>query len=118
MFRHKLRLFTLLLTFVLFAGATMAQAAGPYLVCDPYAAAVGVTSFTVFWDGATTGVSAPVLTDATGTYLHLDLTSLSNGSHTVKVRAKNSWGESLDSAPFAFVKQVPPTPLNIRISAN
>ena len=100
------------------AGIGTAQAAGPYLVCDPYAASAAVTSFTVFWDGAVTGVSVPIFTDATGTYLHLDLSTLANGAHTVKVRAKNQWGESADSLPFAFTKQVPLTPLNIRISAN
>lgn len=100
------------------AGVGTAQAAGPYLVCDPYAASAAVTSFTVFWDGSTTGVTAVVFTDTTGTYLHLDLSTLANGAHTVKVRAKNQWGESADSLPFAFTKQVPLAPLNIRISAN
>jgi hypothetical protein len=52
------------------AGIGTAQAAGPYLVCDPYPATSAPTSFTVFWDGAVTGISAPVFTDATGTYLH------------------------------------------------
>jgi hypothetical protein len=100
------------------AGISVAQAAGPYLVCDPYAASVAVTSFTVFWDGATTGISAPVFTDATGTYIHLDLSTLANGAHTVKVRANNQWGQSADSLPFAFTKTIPTAPLNLRISAN
>ena len=103
----------------LFLGAMQLQAqAGPFLVCDPYPAASAVTSFTIFWDGATTGISVPVFTDATGTFIHVDLASVTNGSHTVKARARNSWGESTDSLPFVFVKQVPTSPLNIRISTN
>ena len=92
--------------------------ASPFLVCDPYPAGSAVTSFTLFWDGATTGVVVPVLTDATGTYFHVDLSTVTNGSHTVKARARNSWGESADSLPFTFVKLVPSAPLNIRIDQN
>ena len=92
--------------------------ASPFLVCDPFPAGSAVSSFVVFWDGSLTGVVAPVFTDATGTYLHLDLASVANGSHTVKVRARNSWGESADSLPFTFVKLVPSAPLNIRIDQN
>ncbi len=116
--KYVLRVLTLGVLVFCLAGISVAQAAGPYLVCDPYAVSVGLTSFTVFWDGATTGVSAPVFTDATGVYIHLDLSTVANGSHTVKVRAKNQWGESADSLPFVFVKQVPAAPLNIRISAS
>jgi hypothetical protein len=106
----------LVVCFLMFVA--MQLQAAPFLVCDPYPASSAVTSFTIFWDGATTGISVPVFTDATGTYIHLDLASVTNGSHTVKARAKNSWGESADSSPFVFVKQAPATPLNTRISQN
>lgn len=117
MLKTKRSFVTLVLTAILLLAATSLQAA-PFLVCDPYPASAGVTSFTLFWDGSTTGVSAPVFTDATGTYLKYDLAGVTNGTHTVKVRAKNSYGESGDSAPFTFDKQLPPAPTNIRITAN
>ena len=116
--KYVVRIMALGILVLCLAGIGTAQAAGPYLVCDPYAASVAVTSFTVFWDGTTTGISVPVLTDATGTYIHLDLSTVTNGAHTVKIRAKNSWGESADSLPFTFTKQVPAAPLNIRIVLN
>ena len=112
------RLLMVLVVMIIMASSSVAQAAGPYLVCDPYPASSAVTSFILFWDGATTGVSVPVTTDATGTYLHYDLAAISAGIHTVKARAKNSWGESADSAPFAFTKSVPTVPVNVKINVN
>ena len=104
--------------FVFLSTMQLKAQASPFLVCDPYPAGTAVTSFTLFWDGATTGVVVPVLTDATGTYFHVDLSTVTNGSHTVKARARNTWAESGDSLPFVFVKAAPTSPLNIRISTN
>lgn len=109
----------LIACFLLFGAMQLHAQAGPFLVCDPYPASQAVTSFTLFWDGSATGVSVPVLTDSTGTYLHFDLAATTAGSHTVKARAKNAWGESADSLPFTFTKSgAPPAPVNIRITTN
>lgn len=83
----------------------------PFLVCDPYST---IVAFRVQMDGGA-WVEAQGKTDATGTYLYYDLASVSNGSHVVKARAYDQWGESQDSLPFSFNKALPGAPGTLRL---
>jgi hypothetical protein len=83
----------------------------PFLVCDPYSIPV---NFRVQLDGGS-WVEATAKTDITGTYLYYDLAPVATGSHTIKARAYNEWGESADSLPFSFTKAVPAVPGTLKI---
>ncbi len=83
----------------------------PFLVCDPYSVIVG---FRVQFDGGA-WIDAASKTDATGTYLYHDLASIGNGPHTMKAKAYNEWGESVESLPFSFTKGVPAVPGALKI---
>jgi hypothetical protein len=89
-------------------------AAGPFLVCDPQPGPGqpgGVENYIVILDG-TPYVSTPEdLGDGT-VRLHYDLAGIAVGDHNVEVKAENKWGESAP-VPFAFTKQLPPSPTNI-----
>lgn len=87
--------------------------AGPFLVCDPYTAADGITSFNLTIDSGSPTSIVPV-----NMALHYDLSGLANGAHTVTAQACNLWGCSTSSSPLAFTKSVPASPpMNIKISA-
>jgi hypothetical protein len=87
-------------------------AASPFLVCDPYDAAVGVDTFVITIDGGTAYTSpAQVMTDGK-TRLYLDLGSVTSGSHSMTIKARNVWGDSA-TAPFEFTKSVPSAPVGI-----
>ena len=76
------------------------------LTWDSYPVEAQITVFQVEVDG-----QAPPYTEVVpNTY---GLLSLPDGSHTIRVRALNVWGESAWSDPFVFVKGVPVVPANI-----
>ena len=75
-----------------------------YLTWTPNPSSENVDSYEVELDG---NVVANV-TDA-----EYDLSSISDGQYTARVRAHNMWGWSEYSDPFAFVKSVPSVPVNI-----
>lgn len=104
----KTRMVVLAVALLLIPGAAWA---GPFLVCNPYSAADGVTNFKVTMDSAAPADSAPVSNS-----LHYDLSTVSNGAHTVMVQACNVWGCSASSSPFGFTKSVPGGPTGIVIS--
>lgn len=93
--------------------------AQPYLVCDPYpSTAPQPTSFVLTFDGGAP-IEVAIQTNTDGTIqLHYDLISLSAGAHTVVAQAKNLWGVSDPSAPFAFTKPAGKlgTPGNVKIA--
>jgi hypothetical protein len=90
-----------LVAFVILALASVALAAGPYLVCDPQPGQ-GVTYYVVL--GLPASIDASHISpDASGTYgFKLDLAMLPVGSYTVIARACTSWGCSGDSSPLVF----------------
>jgi len=101
---------TLFLIIVICFMAATVQAS--FLVCDPDLAFQGVK---IQFDGGT-WIEGTVLTNAQGTYLHHDLSGLTNGAHTVKAKSYNLWGESVETAPLPFTKAVPAAPLNVKIT--
>jgi hypothetical protein len=50
--------------------------------------------------------------------LHHDLTGISMGSHSTRVRAVNSWGEGVWSDPFEFAAQLPGAVSGIGLSVD
>ena len=89
--------------------------ATPYIVCDPYPNNDNKpTEFLLQIDSGSWVSSAPqVLGDGT-VRLHYDIGSVTNGSHTVNIKAKNIWGESA-AVPFSFAKGVPGGATNIKL---
>jgi hypothetical protein len=82
----------LILALLIVAFATVPVLASPFLVCDDPAPEEQVTSYEVFQDGVSLGVTpAP---------LHFDLVGLGPGEYTFTATATNIWGESLPSNPY------------------
>lgn len=108
-----MKLFTLGLLLSLSA---LAQAA-PFIVSDPYAAsAIQPSEFRLKLDGSATEVVSPWVADLAGLkYFKYDGGPLSNGSHTIVVKACNAAECSADSPPFPFVRGAPAVPVNLRL---
>ncbi|MCE5334368.1 MAG: hypothetical protein LLG06_07230, partial [Desulfobacteraceae bacterium] len=113
-------IFTIITTLALIATtATIAIAAGPYLVTDPVS---GATSYTV--TGLPTSIAATSLTpDSTGKYgAKLDISSIPAGTYTVSATAcitDSTWGQvcSAASSPFVFTRPgAPAVPTNLGLS--
>lgn len=98
--------------------AHAAQAA-PFLVSDPYPpSGPQPDTFLLFVDGTAAPIVSPAVKSPDGSVtLKHDLAGLT-GQKSVKVRAKNAWGESADSAPFSFTPGAPATPGKIGLSVN
>jgi len=45
--------------------------------------------------------------------LHYDVSGVTDGLHTVRVKSGNMWGESAFTDPFDFTKALPPVPTGI-----
>lgn len=94
--------------------------ASPFLVCDPYpATGQQPTEFVVTITGVTNPITSPAVDVTGGKALHLDLgpLNLSAGSHTATAKARNQWGESASSAPFAFNAGTPVAPSGLGLAA-
>ena len=100
--------------------------ATPFLGCDCTPATDLVTSFQLQFDTAAWIESPAVLTCGTGTdkitctgdskTICYDLAAISVGPHTVKGKALNAWGSSVDSVPFLFTKgSAPSSPSLLRV---
>jgi hypothetical protein len=86
----------------------------PYIISDVYpATAVQPTKFVIVMDGGAAVESDPQVVTG-GVRLHYDVSSVSVGTHSVTVAAKNAWGSS-PIVPFTFTKSVPVAPTNIRL---
>lgn len=87
--------------------------AAPFLVCDPYpSTAQQPTEFVVTVSGVATPVVTPAVDVTGGKGLRLDLASLNlSGPRNVTARARNVWGESVESAPLNFVAGPPNAPI-------
>lgn len=93
--------------------------AAPYLTCANYANDDNKpTSFLVAMDGGAE-IEVAATTNADGTVkLRYDLASISSGSHSAVIKAKNIWGTSAASAAYPFTKAVPNAPTSVGLSAN
>ena len=105
----------LVLIVLIFALAISAMA-GPFLACDCTPAGDNITGFSLQFGTAawmdspamnTCGTVSPVTCAGTQKTVCYDLAVLPAGAFTVKIRAKNVWGVSADSAPFSDIKQLP-----------
>jgi len=81
---------------IILAMAILAMAvsvsADPFLVCDDPPAEELVTSYEVFQDGVSLGITpAP---------LHFDLQSVTPGAYSFTATAINAWGSSSPSNPY------------------
>jgi hypothetical protein len=91
---------------VLFASQAFAS---PFLVCDPVP--VGANTPVFYTISGVPGLSnAPAVAVTGGVALHLDLSTVKNGTYTVTATATNSAGTSAPSAPFTLILPVPVTP--------
>ena len=87
--------------------ASMAMA-NPFLVCDDPDPAEQVTSYEIFQDGVSLGITpAP---------MHFDLQGIAPGSYEFTAKAINDWGsESAISNPYISPTSATP-PLNINMN--
>ena len=82
------------LCLVLLAMVLMASTvwAAPFLICDDPLVAEQVTSYEVFQDGVSIGITpAP---------LHFDLSGVTPGAYNFTATAINAWGSSSPSNPY------------------
>lgn len=95
-----------------------AAAAAPFLTCDPYpSTGQQPTEFVVTVSGIATPIVSPAVDVTGGKALRLDLGPLNlSGSKTVTAKARNAWGESAASAPFAFTAGIPAVPGGLGLS--
>lgn len=93
--------------------------AAPFLVCDPYpATGQQPTEFVVTISGVANPVVSPAVEVTGGKALRLDLGPLNlSGAKTITAKARNAWGESADSAPFAFAAGTPTAPGGLGLRA-
>ena len=103
--------------FAMFLGMVNAVQAAPLLVCDPAPTSDAVTQVQV----TSNGVAGAWITYTTqvvgGTLVCVlqDLAPLSNGNYSVTAKFRNSWGDSVASAPFTFTKALPAAPSGMGI---
>ena len=102
------KLLFLIITALICMGASLAFAA-PFLVCDPQ---TNVTHYVITGDINVT-VPAKDLGDGT-VRLEYDLDGITDGIHTLELKARNIWGDSTP-VPFEFVKALPDAVEAIRI---
>ena len=93
--------------------------ASPYLACDPpgdnETVASGQVEVNGSWEspfdapGCTDKQVGCVWTDANGVknFILRDLSGVTDGTHTVRARFINAWGEGEISDPFVFTKSRP-----------
>ena len=106
----------LLFSALLFAAPVFA---GPFLACDPTEQTELATKSQVEFDGTweaavdidicTDKAVGCIYTNAAGvkSYILRDLAGITDGSHTVRARFANEWGDGEISDPFVFVKKRP-----------
>lgn len=90
------------------------QGTNTYLSSDPYVPGSGVgipDDFQIKKDGAQTAITSIAKVDPTGKIiLWYDITTLSSGSHSFVVAARNMWGASPETVAFPYVKESPDKP--------
>ncbi len=108
------------LSILILSAIALTANAAPFLVSDPYPVdKPQPDTFLVFIGTSTTPVTSTPVKATDGTVsLKYDLAAIGAGHKTVKVRAKNAWGESADSLPFGFTAGSPAVPGGLGLSAN
>jgi hypothetical protein len=87
----------------------------PFLTCDPHPSC---QQFRIYLDGTDMGITDGKVDIESGLYvIWYDLGGISEGNHVAEAKAINIWGESAKSAPFDFTKEIPTSPLNLRVSS-
>lgn len=95
-----------LLLLVLIIALAITVHASPFLVCDPYPeTATQPEWFVTNLDGGGDNEQLPQDTPE-GKRIHADLQYVTDGQHTMTVKACNVWGCST-STPFLFTRQIP-----------
>jgi hypothetical protein len=103
---------------IIFLCLTPLVMAKPFVVCDPYPAVMDLDGFRIQFDGGA-WVDIPLSLNPDGTkQIHYDLgpLNLSAGTHVVKAKAYNVWGDSDESPPFSFSAGKPGSPSILRLS--
>lgn len=98
---------SLFLTIVLSMCLMSDVSADPFLICDDPPAEEQVESYFISINGES-NIETPAP-------LHYDLGDISDGKHSVQVRAKNVWGEG-DFSPLVFTKGLPSKAQGIAVS--
>lgn len=92
--------------------------AAPFLVCDPYPPDKAQPDTFLVVVGTAAPVASPVAKNPDGSVaLKYDLANIGAGPKTIRVRAKNAWGESGDSLPFTFTAGAPALVGGLRLVA-
>ena len=100
----------------LFALASMAIYAAPFVVSDPYpSSGPQPTEFVITVSGQSAPVIVPATSTAQGVMLKWDVAGIS-GSKTITAKARNAWGESAATPPFTFTAGTPAAPTGIGLS--
>lgn len=117
------KLLTFAFGFALGSALGIVQAA-PFLTGDPYPPTAPqpdtflITVSTTTTTPPTSVTSLAVKNPDGSVVLKWDLAGVGAGLQTVRVRAKNAWGESVDSAPFTFTAGKPATASGLRLVAS
>lgn len=96
---------------LIFISATFVLAS-PFVVTDPVSSKL-LKECVIKIDGTESIINAQAV-DSDNVRCVIDVESVSEGEHTISIKAKNIWGES-DEVPFVFSKQLPPNPSNIHL---
>ncbi|MGB4945897.1 MAG: hypothetical protein WBQ05_01660 [Candidatus Competibacter denitrificans] len=90
----------------------------PFLVCDPYPPDKAQPDTFLVVVGTAAPVASPAAKNPDGSVaLKYDLANIGAGPKTIRVRAKNAWGESGDSLPFTFTAGAPALVGGLRLVA-
>ena len=100
----------LLALIILLVFPVITQAA-PFLICDPQ---VGINEYVVTYDGIEEIVSYNE-NHSSGSVILKDLAGITEGNHTIDVKAVNVWGESA-TVNFPFSKILPTAVTGIAIA--
>lgn len=105
---------TVFLLFIISLFTTKVFAA-PFIVTDPQDKTL-ITNYAISIDNGADQIIPPtaVTGDTTKVRLVVDVSTVSAGNHTFKVKTINMWGESV-YVPFTFSKALPPVPSGIKL---
>jgi hypothetical protein len=106
------KMFFLLLLFVAVLFVPTLAISGPFLTCDPPPEGQSVDEYIVQIDD---DVPFTVPIDQERGTLWFDMINVQDGTHTVTVKARNLWAESVPSDPLSFTRSPPPIVLQVVI---
>ena len=107
----------LLMILCLFVFSLTTTQAAPFLTCDPYPPDKAQPDTFLVLVGTAAPIASPAFRNPDGSVaLRYDLAGVGAGPQTVRVRAKNAWGESADT-PFTFTAGAPGVVSGLRLVA-